>query len=199
MNRHQMILSYVATLGFLLVLAAPAAGGRNTSSQDQDAQADSRAQQEFNRGVTAYAAVHDRAEADLPHINASRSGAEIVQRQHTLAARIQAAQLAKAAREGAIFTPGVSAYFRRQIQAAYLANGAGIQATLEMTPTVEEQQIVVNQPYPADASHSVVPPTILLRLPRLPPWMQYDIVNRDLVIRDTECNLVVDVMRNVIP
>jgi hypothetical protein len=41
-------------------------------------------------------------------------------------------------------------------------------------------------------------PTMLRRLPPLPQELEYRIVNRDLIIRDREANLIVDVMRNAV-
>lgn len=195
MNKHRSLLSYVATLG-LLALAMLANGCKNTSAQNREVEKDARAQQQFNDRMQAYVSVHKRAAEGTPHIKGSRSGANIVDQQQKLASRIQAARDRK---EGDIFTPDVSAYFRRQIEAAYMANGGGIQASLEMTEPGESRKLAVNQPYPHDAPHASMPPTILLRLPKLPECTQYELVNRDLVIRDMESNLVVDVMRNAVP
>ncbi|MBZ5523114.1 MAG: hypothetical protein LAP21_12825 [Acidobacteriia bacterium] len=197
MNKHRSLSGYVATLGILLALAAPGIGCKKAPVQDRDIANDARALEQLSKGMEAYMSLHSRAEKNMPHIKASQSGAKIVQRQHNLAAKVQAAR--RNAKEGDIFTPDVIAYFRRQIDAAYLANGAGIQAGIQMTAPLGSQKITVNQPYPEDAPYTMVPPSLLLHLPSLPELVQYQIVNHDLIIRDVECNLVVDVMRNAIP
>ena len=41
-------------------------------------------------------------------------------------------------------------------------------------------------------------PGMLHRLPLLPRELEYRIVNRDLIIRDREANLIIDVMRTAV-
>lgn len=202
MNRQRSLLSYGAMLALVLAVITLPSGCKHSSAQNSDVEKDARAQQEFNNHMERYVALHRQMAPGTPHIKPSGSGANILQQQDTLAQKIQAARNGKDSKEGNVFTPEVSAYFRRQIEAAYMANGAGIQASLEATEPGAEQgdgKVVVNQPFPQNSPHSSMPPTILLRLPRLPNCFQYEIVNRDLVIRDMESHLVVDVLRNAIP
>lgn len=199
MNRDRSLLRYGTTLGFMLALVTLVIGCKHTSAENGEVEKDARAQQQFHNRMDAYVSVHRRAAQSSPHIKPSRSGGNIVQQQHTLAEKIQATHTAS---EGRIFTPDVSAYFHRQIEAAYMANSGAIQASLEMTEPDAVQgagKVVVNQPFPENVPHRTMPPTILLRLPRLPNCFQYEIANRDLVIRDMESNLVVDVIRDAIP
>lgn len=199
MNRQRSLLSYGATLVLILAVITLPSGCKHTSAENGEVEKDARAQQEFNNRMGVYVSVHRQTAQSYPHIKPSRSGANIVQQQHTLAEKIQATHTAS---EGKIFTPDVSAYFHRQIEAAYMANSQAIQSSLEMTEPEADQEggkIVVNQPFPGNVPHRSMPPTILLRLPRLPNCFQYEIANRDLVIRDMESNLVVDVLRNAIP
>lgn len=199
MNRQRSLLSYGATLALVFAVITLPSGCKHTSAENGEVEKDARAQQEFNNRMGVYVSVHRRAAQGTPHIKPSRSGSNVLQQQHELAAKIQATH---AASEGRIFTPEVSAYFRRQIEAAYMANSQAIQASLEMTEPGAEQgggKVVVNQPFSEGLPHSSMPPTILLRLPRLPNCFQYEIANRDLVIRDMESNLVVDVLRSAIP
>jgi hypothetical protein len=44
-----------------------------------------------------------------------------------------------------------------------------------------------------------MPPTLLQKLPKLPKELEYRIVGHNLVLLDTEPNLVVDVLSNAIP
>jgi len=196
MNHHRSLSGYAATLLMLLALAMLGAGCKKAPVEGRDIENDARALQQFNKGVEAYVTLHSRAEKDMPHIKATNSGAAIVKRQNTLAARVQKAR--SKAKEGDVFTPEVSAYFRRQVDAAILGNRDGVEEALKAAAP-GQQKITVNQPYPEDGPHVMMPPTILLHLPRLPELMQYDILGHDLILRDVECNLVVDVTRNVIP
>jgi len=60
-------------------------------------------------------------------------------------------------------------------------------------------KIGVNTIYPTTLPLASFPANLLEKLPRLPPELEYRIVGRDLVLRDTTGNVIVDVMRNVFP
>ena len=63
---------------------------------------------------------------------------------------------------------------------------------------VKAVRLRVNQPYPDGVPYTTVPPTLLLRLPKLPDEVAYRIVDRDLVLLDVKANLVVDLIPEVI-
>jgi hypothetical protein len=56
----------------------------------------------------------------------------------------------------------------------------------------------VNAPYPPVPLQST-PPTLLANLPELPPGLDYRIVNRTLVLRDVQANLVLDFIPKALP
>jgi hypothetical protein len=62
----------------------------------------------------------------------------------------------------------------------------------------DDQRLRPNDVYPATWEYNPMPPTILLRLPRLPEELEYRIVNKDLIILDMEADMVVDILRNSI-
>ena len=64
----------------------------------------------------------------------------------------------------------------------------------EVVPAVE-----VNATYPANAPLSTVPPTLLLRMPQLPPDIEYRFVGTTLILRDRESNLIIDYMKEAVP
>ncbi len=43
------------------------------------------------------------------------------------------------------------------------------------------------------------PPALLRKLPDLPPDLEYRIVGRSLLLRDVKANLIVDILRDVVP
>jgi hypothetical protein len=45
----------------------------------------------------------------------------------------------------------------------------------------------------------MMPPDLLARLPRLPRGLEYRFVNHDLVLRDIDANLIIDVVPEAIP
>ncbi|HYL75525.1 MAG TPA: hypothetical protein VEU96_15035 [Bryobacteraceae bacterium] len=173
-----------------------AACGRKAKQQARQAEQDAQSLSEFNHRIQDFVKMHQNAEPGIPHITASYSGEEIVARQHTMAARIVAQRAG--AMEGNIFTPAIRPYFERAINSAYAENEPGIQASLECITPVDEKALTANAAYPENVSYAMTPPTILLHIPKLPPELEYRIVNRDLLLRDVEANLIVDIMRNAI-
>jgi hypothetical protein len=57
----------------------------------------------------------------------------------------------------------------------------------------------VNAAYPDSAPLSTVPPTLLLRLPKLPKEVEFRFVGRDLVLYDAYADLIVDFVPNAMP
>lgn len=185
-------------LGVSLALTAVLAGcGREAARQARQSRQDARALADFNRRIDDFVRMHKNAEPGIPHIKASNSGEEIVSRQHTMSARILAQRPGSA--DGNIFTPAIRKYFERALGAAYRENEPGIQASLECVTVLDENALKVNTVYPENVSYAMTPPTILLHIPKLPPELEYRIVNSDLLLRDMEANLIVDIMRDVIP
>ncbi len=158
---------------------------------------DTEARRSFHERIEDYEKLHRHAERGLPHLKTEASSATILERQHTLAKNIQALRMQS--REGDFFTPAITAYFSRQIAAAYEEGGDAIRATLELGGPVSERDLQVNHQYPEHKPYGVMPPTLLSRLPQLPEILEYRIINRDLLLRDVESNLVVDIARRIIP
>jgi hypothetical protein len=59
--------------------------------------------------------------------------------------------------------------------------------------------LVVNGIYPDAAPFSSVPPSLLLKLPPLPDEVRYRFVGRALILRDTEANVILDFIPDVVP
>ena len=57
----------------------------------------------------------------------------------------------------------------------------------------------MNAYYPDDAPLSSVPPSLLLNLPALPEEVRYRFVGRHLILRDTDANVILDFLRDVVP
>jgi hypothetical protein len=52
----------------------------------------------------------------------------------------------------------------------------------------------VNQAYPPKVPLATVPPKLLAQLPMLPEELEYRLVDRRLLLRDRDANLVIDVL-----
>jgi len=104
------------------------------------------------------------------------------------------------AKQGDIFTPEITTYFRHQVSAAFSGpNGKKIRSSLHHAEPVDGVALKVNAPYPQGVPLQSVPPTLLLTLPRLPKDLQYRIVGSNLALHDTASNLIVDFIADAIP
>lgn len=103
------------------------------------------------------------------------------------------------AKRGDVFTPEISAYFRRKIAVLLSgAHGAKTRASLERAEPVLSIPLNVNGKYPSNVPLQSTPPSLLLTLPPLPKELEYRVVNRVLVLRDKEANLIVDFIPDAI-
>jgi hypothetical protein len=185
-------------------LAAALLLGGCSARQPQAVNRDASVMKEFSDRVTKYVELHKRVEAELPALKDKSNPAEIAAHKLALATAIRAAR--SNARPADIFFEDVRPQLLRIIRSEVRGPG-GIDARetikegnpkLEGTAT-KKMQMSVNAPYPDDAPLSSVPPTLLLKLPKLPEEVDYRFVGRDLILRDVAANLIVDFMREVIP
>jgi hypothetical protein len=144
----------------------------------------------FLHRVGEYVALHRQLEADLPPEIVTPDPARLFAPRITLALEIRKARAA--ARQGDIFTPAVTGYFRRVITEALRVGG--VENLLE---TIEDENYVsviatVNGDYPAGASISPMPACLLAALPPLPQELQYRFLSRDLILWDLHAGLIVD-------
>ncbi len=56
----------------------------------------------------------------------------------------------------------------------------------------------VNAAYPEGKPFPTVPAKLLVNLPPLPKEVEYRIIDKHLILRDTEANLIIDYMLNAI-
>ena len=171
---------------------APAQSGRPSAQRHANPAA---AMHEFSARVNAYLGLRKAKAGSSTH--PSKSAKKIIETSEQIRDRIQRARAN--AKEGEIFTPRVAAYFRKQMaQAFHGPDGARVLASLRRAEPVKVK-LQVNQPYPEGIPLQSTPPSLLMKLPTLPKELQYRIAGRDLVLLDTEPNLVVDILRNAVP
>jgi hypothetical protein len=149
----------------------------------------------------------------IPNVSPSATAEEIAAHRDKMTKGIQAER--RSARQGEIFKPRVEAAFRRII-ARELAGPEREQVVKEIkqgNPKVENVpnqsdptrehpdsvRVAVNATYNDHAPFSSMPPTLLLKLPQLPEEVRYQFVGRDLILRDTEANVILDFIKDAIP
>jgi hypothetical protein len=196
--KRRRLMRKALLLAWTIVIVLASLGSSSSKAQESEAATDAKALQIFNDQVQSYVKVHRQVEEkfNLPHIKPTHSIAKIQQRQHGMAQHIR--ELRASAHDGDIFTPEVKAYFNRALASAYQANSEGILASLACVSDVVEQKLAANDVYPETWNYNSMPPTILLHIPQLPAEVEYRVVNRDLIIRDVEADVIVDVLRDVI-
>jgi hypothetical protein len=160
---------------------------------------------DFDKRVERYVDVRKKAEADAPPIDTKKEEdpAAIVAREQVIAAGIRAAR--RNAAEGDIFTPAVRKHLAAVLKPA-LAPKKGPDAREvvlgEGNPKSPESKarvdLVVNAQYPSKAPLSTMPPSVLLRLPKLPKGLEYRFVGKHLILYDMKANLIVDIFRNAV-
>ena len=177
----------------LMVLVAPAA-----AAIQEKVNSDSELLADFGKRVADYLKVHRVAAAQVPGLKTTNSPEAIEHREHELAEKIRDAR--RGVQQGNIFTQPITAEFRRLLKITLSgADGAHIRESLQHAEPVGPRALRVNGAYPAGVPLQSTPPSLLLNLPPLPQELEYRIVAHDLILRDTEANLIVDLIPGVIP
>lgn len=153
---------------------------------------------EFSARAQEYVRLHDRAEGTLPKLKNSATSQAIAEHERSLAVKIQ--QTRSDARMGDIFTPDASEAFVDAIAREFRGSEAqNARATIQQGEPIKNVRLEVNEAYPKTLPYTSVPPTLLLKLPKLPGELEYRIVDHDLVLQDVKANLVVDILRQALP
>ena len=141
---------------------------------------------DFSTRVGSYVDLRSELEKGLPALRVTDDPAEIRYAIRALAKRIREARAE--ARQGDIFTPAISAEFRK---ALVLEMNASTRVAVEDdNPGAFSNRI--NGSYPEGKPVSTVPPNILAALPRLPADIEYRFLGRHLVLLDTRASVIVD-------
>ena len=183
----------------LIIFLAFAAAPRHSSDTAGEAIKD------FNERLQHYWDLHKKIEGSLPPMDKKKEPdpAVIVDHQKKLASGIREAR--SNAKEGEIFTPAVQQIIIGDIKQE-LSSGTGAKARDmilgEGNPKSPESPakivLAVNAAYPSTAPLSTVPPSVLLKLPKLPQGLEYLFVGRHLILFDGKANLIVDILRNAV-
>lgn len=149
----------------------------------------------FNDRVKAYLTLQKKVESSLPAQKQTTDAGQISDRVRTLADGIRAARAD--AKAGDVFGDAAE-QFRRIIQSdAKDRSARDKSASMQEVPKRTPPR--VNADYPETAALATVPPLILTRLQRLPDGVEYRFMGRDLILRDTKANLIVDLIPNAVP
>ena len=179
----------------LFAFVAPGFAGQARVPQDSE---EARDLKEFTDRVQAYVKMQKNLEASLPTLKPTKDAAQIVEHQHALARKIAAAR--RDAHQGDIFTHEVTEQFRKIIRKSFQGSeGRRLRRTIQQDTPFKVVPMHVNDVFPDDTPVTTTPPTLMLKLPELPPELAYRFVGRDLALKDSKAGLILDLIPNAIP
>jgi len=151
---------------------------------------------QFHNQIKEYLKVHNQAETKVPNLKRTDDAKEISDRESLLAKAIQT--LRANAKIGDIFAPEYQPYFIKIVQDDFATRPArDRRALIDELP--KNMKVDVNTVYPTAIALATFPAGLLRKLPDLPPELEYRLVGRSLILRDVKANLIVDILRDVVP
>jgi hypothetical protein len=177
-----------------------------------DVDMDAKVLAKFQHEVEDYMDAHRELLHRIPNVGPNATAQEIAAHRDKMSKAIQAER--RKAKQGDIFKPEVEAAFRRIIarELSGPEREQVVQAIKQGNPRVESVpnqadptrvhpesvRVAVNVAYNDEAPVSSMPPTLLLKLPQLPEQVRYRFVGRDLILRDTEANVILDFIKDAV-
>jgi hypothetical protein len=192
----------IYTIRYLLLLLIVTPGWNPVWSQNTASVKDqlgvSLGYKEFLDRVQSYVRLHKTIESTLPALKPTDRPELISAHQQALARKIR--ELRINAKRGDIFTESSEKAFRNSIRDEFQgAHAQDARTTIQQGAPVKAIYLHVNEAYPDGVPFTTVPPTLLLKFPKLPDQVAYRIVGHDLILLDVEANLVIDTIPETIP
>jgi hypothetical protein len=165
----------------------------------------------YSDALRAYVALHKRAVAALPELPDRAEPAAVAEYQMMLADAIRLS--GPRPKPGHVFVPDIQPFFRRLLGPELKGPGAaetrekvaegnpqparGLPKDPDVKP--RDVRLLPYADYPVAAPVSTVPPPVLLKMPPLPKELEYRFVGKNLVLRDTVANIIVDFIPQALP
>jgi hypothetical protein len=158
---------------------------------------------DFQKRIDTYMAIHKAAAKDSLPIKETKNPGEIKAAQEALGAKIRAAR--SDAKPGDVLTPEIRNKFRR-LMYPVVQGTAGRETKEELSEDVHEKDegipkkvpLKLNATYPEGNPLPTTPPNVLMSLPKLPEELEYRILDKNLILRDVQANIIVDFIPNAI-
>jgi len=211
------MMSKPAVLGSLILAGLVAIGCSKTPTRSlvppQTVYMDFHTFKKFQDEVQDYLELRQKLLARMGRVARKSTGEQVAAHQQAFTDAVMAAR--KGAKRGMIFKPEVETAFRSILQKelAGTQGAAMIKDIKQGNPDLEGNPVPqnparevlapvtvsVNVVYNEAAGSSSVPPSLLLKLPLLPPELSYGFVGRSLILRDAEANVILDYINDVVP
>lgn len=188
-----MVRTAVALLFSVLCISLPA--GRLVAAAGpipQQAPVNARAQAmvDFKKRVDAYLSLRRAITQKIPEVKETGNPAKIHEREVALGKAIAMAR--PNAKAGDIFGP-VSNYLLKIVEDDWNSRSRADQKAM-LSELPKGLILKINQPYPPNLPLATAPSKLLAQLPMLPEELEYRLLNRRLLLRDRDANLIVDVV-----
>jgi hypothetical protein len=167
------------------------------SAAAQTVNPNAKALDDYQKRIAEYMKVHDKAISATGKLKPTDSPERISRHEREMAHKIHEAREHLA--QGNVFTPEIAAAFHQLAADATKGEDA---TTVHQSLRRSEPVVVklkVNHPYPKGMPLQTMPPSLLEKLPKLPPDLEYRVVGHALVLLDVRANLIVDYLPNLIP
>jgi hypothetical protein len=210
---RQRAVLYRTSLSLSLAAAACSSTPKEPIVPPQTVEMDAETLRRFQHEVEEYVELRRSALKQIPPVSPRSTAEELASHQRALTLAIVAYR--QGAKRGEIFKPDVEAAIRRTLHRAFSGpDGPALIKEIKQgnpsvegnpsprDPTKEVKQpvaLAINTFYNSAAPFSSVPPSLLLRLPLLPEEVRYRFVGRALILRDTEANVILDYITDVVP
>jgi hypothetical protein len=161
--------------------------------------------EEFSRRAKEYADLQKDLRSKLPKLKDKSQPEQITGHQKALQTALRDAR--KTASQGDIFIPAIREHIQTLLNSELKGarNKPARDAVKESNPRGGEEAspkpvpLAINAVYPKEAPLTSVPPSVLLKLPKLPEELEYRFVGKNLILRDTMANIIVDYLPGVAP
>jgi hypothetical protein len=188
-----MVRTAVALFFSVLCIGLPAGrllGAAAPSRQQAPVNLRAQAMLDFKKRVDAYLALRRAITQKIPEVKETGNPAKIHEREVALGKAIATARLN--AKAGDIFGP-VSAYLVKIVEDDWNSRSPADQKAM-LSELPKGLILKVNQPYPPNLPLATAPSKLLAQLPMLPEELEYRLLNRRLLLRDRDANLIIDVV-----
>jgi hypothetical protein len=151
----------------------------------------------FERRVKDYVKQRERIRKKVPKLSKGSTPEQIEANEEAFAQALRAARAS--AKPGDIFTPDVANYIRSTLKREFKESDKKEIRKIVLGADTKDVPLRVNYPYPEPKEFSEMPPTLLLKLPPLPKQVNYRYVGRNLMLVDTDNNIIIDYMLDALP
>jgi hypothetical protein len=174
---------------------AAAASGPAVKTQTHAVNPVGEATAAFKKRLDEYLKLRSAITGKIPDVSETRDPNKISAREKALGQALAATRAA--AKPGDVF--GDMAPIIKQIVAKDWASRSAADRTAIFKELPAGLQVNINKPYPTTLPLLTMPSNLLINLPMLPEDLEYRIVDRHLLLRDRDANLVIDILYNVRP